>query len=334
MNKPSPRFLPLVCFLIGCLTGPASAASQELPLSVRFKGEERFEQMVKKARSEGWEKLPIGERMIKFGRELHGLPYTSFTLEIDDHVEAPSANFDGLDCWTFFEISLGMARMIAVEKDRYTPQDLLDQIEFTRYRGGTCSGNYLERIHYLSEWFFENEARGVADDITKDFAFAKPMTDRKCQEMTILWKSYRYLRNNPELRPPMAKLEAKVSQLPVYYIPKEHVHLIEPKLQNGDILGIATTHQGGFCSHVGLAIRTSDGVLRLMHASSQKQYRRVVIDKSISEYLKSFRGHAGVIVARPWEVDKTITESATYRANLKKLTGGRGLIPTDFKLSG
>lgn len=323
--------LLLLCMGFFGLTSISSLnAESELPLSVRFKGQDKFHRIVAKARSEGWAALPIGERMIKFGRELHGLPYTSFTLEIDDHIEAPSVNLNGLDCWSFFEVSLGFSRMIVEEKSQFVPQDLLDQILLTRYRGGVCTGNYLERIHYLSEWFFENEARGVADDITKDFQSALPMTERKCQEMTILWKSYRYLKNNPDLRPTMAKLEAKVSQLPVYYIPKDKVKLIEPKLQNGDILGIATTYQGGFCSHVGLAIRTSDGVLRLMHASSQKQYRRVIIDKSISGYLNQFKGHAGVIIARPWEVEKTVTDPAVYRANLKKLTGGRGMITMKF----
>ncbi|MEM1294367.1 MAG: N-acetylmuramoyl-L-alanine amidase-like domain-containing protein [Verrucomicrobiota bacterium] len=323
--------LLLLCTAFLGLAPPmASAADSELPLSVRFKGQDKFHRIVTKARSENWANLPIGDRMIKFGRELHGLPYTSFTLEIDDHIEAPSVNLYGLDCWSFFEISLGFSRMIVQEKEQFVPQDLLDQILLTRYRGGVCSGNYLERIHYLSEWFFDNEARGVADDITKDFKYAMPMTDRKCQEMTILWKSYRYLKNNPDLRPTMSKLEAKVSQLPVYYIPKDKVKLIEPQLKDGDILGIATTHQGGFCSHVGLAIRTNDGVLRLMHATSQKQYRRVIIDKSISDYLNHFKGHAGVIVARPWEVDKTVTDPAIYKANLKRLTGGRGMITMKF----
>lgn len=322
--------LLLLASFLGWAPISSLGAGKELPLSVRFKGEKKFDQIVAKARAEGWAKLPIGERMIKFGRELHGLPYTSFTLEIDDHIEAPSVNLNGLDCWSFFEISLGFSRMIVEEKDRFEPEDLLDQILLTRYRGGVCTGNYLQRIHYLSEWFFENEARGVADDITRDFEYAMPMTERKCQEMTILWKSYRYLKNNPDLRPTMAKLEGKVSQLPVYYIPKNKVKLIEPKLQNGDILGIATTHQGGFCSHVGLAIRTNDGVLRLMHASSQKQYRRVIIDKSISDYLNQFKGHAGVIIARPWEVEKTIVDPDIYKANLKKLTGGRGMISMKF----
>lgn len=297
------------------------AGGLRLPLDTVFKGEDSFQQIVTKARAEKWRELPIGERVAAFAREFKGVPYTSFTLEIDDHIESPSANLVGLDCWTFFEISLGLARMIEAEKASYTPADLLAQIEFTRYRAGVCHGDYLDRIHYLAEWFFENEARGTCDDITRDLAGAQLMTGRQCREMTVLWKSYRYLKNNPELRPLMAKSEAEVSALPVYYIPKSKVAAIEPKLQNGDVLGIVTNQQGGFCSHVGLAIRTDDGVMRIMHASSN--YKRVVIDKSVSEYLNSFKYHAGIIVGRPLEVAKTVTDDATYRSNLARLTGTR-----------
>lgn len=298
-----------------------TAAVKQLPLATTFKGEQRFQQIVAKASAEKWAELPIGKRIIKFARELHGVPYTSFTLEIDDHIEAPSANLVGLDCWTFFEICLGLARMIEDQKDSYAPTDLLAQIEFTRYRGGKCHANYLDRIHYLAEWFFENEARGTCDDITRDLGGAQLMSGRKCQEMTVLWKSYRYLKNNPELRPLMAKSESEVSSLPVYYIPKNKVAAIEDKLQDGDIIGIVTNQQGGFCSHVGIAIRTNDGVMRLMHASSN--YKKVVIDKSISGYLNSFKYHAGIIVGRPLEVAKTVSDEKTYRANLSRLTSSR-----------
>jgi hypothetical protein len=212
-----------------------------------------------------------------------------------------------------------MARMIAREQDSYRPEDLLREIEFTRYRAGICAeGGYLERIHYLAEWFFENEARGVADDMTRALSGADLIRNRDVTEMTNLWKSYRYLRNNPSLRPAMASSEADVERLPVYYIPKDKVARIEAKLQDGDILGIVTRYDGGFCSHVGLAVRTDDGVMRIMHASTN--YKRVVIDKSVSGYLNSFKSHAGVIVARPLEVSRTVTDPAVYRANLTKLT--------------
>jgi hypothetical protein len=315
-----------------CSTGAALVASQArgansaLPFETRFKGTERFQTLVAQSQKEKWEELPIGERVLRFGKAMRGTPYVSYTLEIDDHIEAPSANFTGLDCWSFFEISLGMARMIGRKQPTYAPEDLLREIEFTRYRGGVCTGNYLQRLHYLEEWFFDDEARGVVENITKQLGYAQPILGRKCSEMTILWKTYRYLRENPELRPKMTALEETISQLPVYCIPKSKVHLIEKDLKNGDILGIATKGQGGFCSHVGLGIRTDDGVFRFMHASSQKVYRRVVVDDSISAYLNKFSSDLGVIVARPKEIDATVTDHATYRANLKKATGGHGMI--------
>lgn len=306
--------------------GLLAAGPDDLPLSVRFKGQSQFDAMVAKARKENWRSLPIGERVARFGRELHGVPYVSFTLEIDDRIEAPSVNLQGVDCWSFFEISLGMARMMAQEKDRYAAEDLLRQIQFTRYRGGVCTGNYLQRIHYLAEWYFDNDARGVVDDLTKDLGGALPIRGRKCQEMSVLWKNYRYLRENPELRPRMARLEEKISQLPVYYLPENRVAAIEPKLQNGDILGIVTKHDGGFCSHVGIAYRTGDGVLRLMHASSQRKYRRVVIDKRVSEYLKDFSSSIGILVGRPREVEHTVTDTEIYRKNLVANTGKSALV--------
>lgn len=288
-------------------------------MSTIFKGESRFKSIVEKAQKEEWIKLPINERIIKCAYELHGLPYENFTLEIDDHIESPSVNLNGLDCWTFFEQSLGMARMLGVDKSQYSPEDLLREIQFTRYRGGQCSGNYLERIHYLAEWFIENDARGTCDYITPDLEGAEQIHDRKISEMTILWKSYRYLKNNPELRAPMKETEDRVAAMPVHYIPKSKVAALEPQLKNGDVIGIATKHHGGYCSHVGLISRTDDGVARFMHAS--RDYKKVVVDKSISGYLNKFRSHAGMIVGRPLELSQTVTDEAKYQANLKALIG-------------
>ncbi len=58
------------------------------------------------------------------GRAMVGTRYKSFTLEIDDRVEAPSANFFGMDCWTFFEIALGFARMLNEPQAEWTPGDV------------------------------------------------------------------------------------------------------------------------------------------------------------------------------------------------------------------
>jgi len=137
--------------------------------------------------------------------------------------------------------------------------------------------------------------------------------------MTILWKSYRYLKKNPSLRTPMAKHERDIAKLPVYFIPKTKVAKIEHKLRNGDIAGIVTHNDGGFCSHVGLITRTGDGKALFFHAS--RDYRKVVIDKTISGYLHKYKKHAGVIIARPWEVTRTVQDRNLYHRNLKKLGG-------------
>lgn len=280
-----------------CLVSPALHAGEKLPQSVTFKNKPAFDALVATAMKENWRALPMGQRVATFGHAMLGTQYVGYTLEIDDHIESASCNFSGLDCWTFFETALGLARMIETPKPAYTPSDLLKEIETTRYWGGECTGRYLERIHYLVSWFNDNEKRSNVVNVTKSVGPTVKLTDRKCQEMTVLWKSYRYLRNDPSLLPEMGRIEAKESALTVPYIPKDKVKNIEKNIQTGDIIGIVTNQTGGHCSHVGLAYRTKDGVCHFMHASSRK--KKVILDAPISEYLASIRNDAGIIVGRP-----------------------------------
>ncbi|MCW0220064.1 MAG: DUF1460 domain-containing protein [Prosthecobacter sp.] len=274
-------------------------AEEHLPQSLTFIGSGKFDRIVARAVSEGWRNLPIGERITRIALAMTGTPYVGFTLEIHDHIESPSANFDGQDCWTFFEIALGIARMLHHKQETYTPSDLLKQIEITRYRGGVCHGGYLDRIHYLDEWFRDNQKRGNVRNITEKLGNTVPLEGRRIDEMSVLWKSYRYLKNNPELIAGMAEIEAELQTHPFRYLPKENVRSIEPKLQSGDIIGVVTHKPHVYCSHVGLVVRTSDGVCHFMHAS--QTYKRVLVDKSLSGYLADFKNHAGIVVARPLE---------------------------------
>ena len=133
---------------LGLLSGSASLlqAAEFLPQNVTFIGAAKFQQIVTRAVAENWAALPMGARVAQFGQALRGTKYVGWTLEIDDRIESPSANFNGLDCWTFFEISLGLARMIAKRQRTYAPSDLLRQIEWTRYRGGVCRGHYHRKV--------------------------------------------------------------------------------------------------------------------------------------------------------------------------------------------
>jgi hypothetical protein len=284
-------------FLLLAAVGLTSASS--LPFSTVFQGHDKFERLVQQAEANDWKSLPIGERTATVGRAMVGTRYKSFTLEIDNHVEAPSVNFNGMDCWTFFEIALGFARMLDEPSSQWTPARLLHYIELDRYRGGECTGGYLSRLHYLEDWLADNDRRGLVNDLTRDLGGVRAR--HAAHEMTFGWRHYRYLKADPSLLAPLGRMETRVSERPLYQIPKGRVARIESKLKSGDIIGIVSRDRPGLysTSHVGLACRTNDGVLHFMHASSPRNYGQVVIDARLSSYLARYSSDTGILVARP-----------------------------------
>ena len=277
----------------------AFASESRLPFGTVFKGQDQFNRLVAKAKAGNWKALPIGERTAAVGQALVGTRYKHFTLEIDNRIESPSVNFQGVDCWTFFEIALSFARMLNEPESNWTPERLLHYIEMDRYRGGECTGDYLSRLHYLEDWLYDNDRRGLVEDMTRDLGGRS--VAHSAREMSAGWRHYRYLAANRSLLGPLARMEAKVSSRPLYEIPKNKVAAIESKLRSGDIIGIISRDRGGLYStaHVGLALRTSDGVLHFMHASSTSNYGRVVVDSELSKYLYRYRSDSGILVARP-----------------------------------
>jgi hypothetical protein len=286
------RLLIALLFSVACLRA-------ELPMSVCFKGEERFYQLVEKLKphAEKLRQTPIGERVAYVGRWLVGTPYKGYTLEIDDKVEAASVNMLGLDCWTFFETALAIARMTAEPVENWTPATMLKYIEKDRYWGGECTGDYLSRLHYLEDWLHDNDRRGLVQDLTRSLGGVG--VSNSATEMTNNWRTYRYMRNNPALRSGIAKLESRLREKALVMIPKSKVPSIESQLQSGDVIGIVSRDGSAYgTSHVGLALR-KNGVLHFMHASAPRNYGKVVIDSRLSDYLARFKSHAGILVARP-----------------------------------
>ena len=275
------------------------ASESRLPFGTVFKGQDQFNRLVAKAKAGNWKASPVGERTAAVGQALVGTRYKHFTLEIDNRIESPSVNFQGMDCWTFFEIALSFARMLNEPESNWTPERLLHYIEMDRYRGGECTGEYLSRLHYLEDWLYDNNRRGLVEDLTRELGGRS--VPHSAREMTAGWRHYRYLAANRSLLGPLARMEANVSSRPLYEIPKDRVAGIESKLRSGDIIGIISRDRGGLRStaHVGLALRTSDGVLHFMHASSPSNYGRVVVDSQLSKYLYRYGSDSGILVARP-----------------------------------
>ncbi|MEP7077399.1 MAG: N-acetylmuramoyl-L-alanine amidase-like domain-containing protein [Chthoniobacterales bacterium] len=277
----------------------AVIARSELPFSTVFKGRQQFDRLVDQARAGNWQSLPIGQRTAAVGRAVLGTRYKSYSLEIDNRIEAPSANLTGMDCWTFFENALAFARMLDDAPESWTPERMLHYIEVDRYRGGECTGEYLSRLHYLEDWLTDNDRRGLVQDLTR--TLGGKSVPHAAREMTVGWRHYRYLAANRALLRPLRSMEARVSDRPLYQIPKGRVPAIESRLRSGDIIGIVSRDgpRQFATSHVGLAWRAEDGVLHFMHASAPHNYGKVVIDSRLSTYLNRYRSDSGILVARP-----------------------------------
>ncbi len=282
-----------------------------LPKSTVFKGNSKFDALVKQAERGNWRALPIGDRTVRVAKAMTNVPYVNYTLEVHNHVENPVVNMFGMDCWTYYENALAFARMLRYKPGPYRPEDMLHMIEIERYRGGRCTGSYLSRMHHLEEVFYDNQRRGFGTNITPSLPGAVRLR-REIREMTVSWKSYRYLRNNPSLRPEMGKIESRVSKLPVYHVPKSKVRGIEGRLRNGDICAITTNWKYGYTSHVGLIVKRN-GRAYFAHATSMRSLgRKTVVDRPITDYLYGSRKRAGIAVFRP----KDLPPSGMWQRNV------------------
>lgn len=295
-------------FILGhCRTAPAVKSARvftrkpSLPWSTVFKGEHQFKLLCEKAWENNWAAKSIGERTTEFGKAICGTPYENYTLELDNRIESPSVNFLGKDCWTFYETSLAMARMVKNPPSLWSREVLLHYVELERYRDGHCDGTYVSRMHHLEEVFYNNEKRGLGKNVTSLLGGVPLRRQVKYMQTSTAIRNSRYLRNNPSMVPQMAKIEAYISMIPVTFIPSSRVRSIESKLKNGDVIAIVSNWHSAYTSHVGLAKR-SGTTCRFMHASSSRDKgRQCLVDVRISQYLREKSSHIGITVFRPDE---------------------------------
>jgi len=261
---------------------------------------ERFNQLIARARILGFDTLPIGECIGKIGESLIAIPYLGGTLEKDP--EQCSVDLSGLDCFTFFETSLNVSRLLKIENNRqYQDKDslfprLLEYITFTRYRDGELDG-YLSRLHYMSEWIINNVKKGVIKDMTKSLGGKK--FNLHVGFMSANPQYYPALTKDPTLIPKIAEIEHRINAEEHWFIPTEQVKSIEDRLQTGDIIAIATNKTGLDYSHTGMIFKDEKGRALFIHASSTK--KRVYKDRRISMFLSGNASSIGISVLRPLE---------------------------------
>jgi hypothetical protein len=271
-----------------CIATPGGSAADSV------KGGEVFDRIVARAQQEHWSQLPLQQVMRNVAMELSGTPYVGSTLELSPDEEIPSANFLGLDCVTFFETTLDVSRML--REGGHTSDDFMRQIRLTRYRGGK-PGDYSTRLHYTTDWLFDNQAKHVVTIERGTAAFPKHV-----DFMSTHAQLYPALKAHPDLVAKMQKIEKAINlrNKQLRYVPNADLAKFETTLQTGDIVGIVTDTPGLDISHTGIVIVDDKNVPHFMDASSKAGVNKVVLEpERLSESISSRKHSLGAVFARP-----------------------------------
>ncbi len=236
-------------------------------------------------------KKPINEIIVEIGKSFICTEYAAHTLEKDGD-ENLVINLSGLDCTTFLETSLTLARCI--EKGTTKFQDYQNELTFLRYRDGKID-KYPSRLHYFSDWIFNNQQKNIVKDVTKEIG--GELIKFNLNFMTENPEYYKQLEENPDFIPVIRKQEKDINSRNYYYIPKAKVESAENKIKTGDLIAITSSVKGLDINHVGIAVKMDDGKIHFLHAplvGSKVQ----ITPEPLHDYLKKIKKHTGIIVLR------------------------------------
>ena len=241
------------------------------------------------------------EGVINFGKTFLGNAYpksnadttrqTNGTVKLQPiEKEVLVVNLKKFDCVTFVEnmVALTQTRRSALPNFNTYKKNL----SLIRYRNGQI--DYAARLHYFSDWLYENQKRGILTDITKEIGgeiYPKAVFYMSLKKDTLYGNMA-----DPTTFKTMKTVEENITKREKFYIPKERVVDIEPKIKNGDIIAITNRLDGMDMAHTGLAI-WQNGRLYMLHASS-KIKQVTITEVPLADYLIRNKGQTGIMVGR------------------------------------
>lgn len=238
--------------------------------------------------------LPLNEIIAEVGKTFIGTPYVGGTLD-ENNSEELVVKITALDCVTFVENCLIFSRLIKEGKNSF--EDYLTELEKIRYRYGKNIG-YASRLHYFTDWIYDNEQKGIIKDITKDIGGA--IYPKTISFMTSHRNSYKQLADDDFNYKLIYESENNINLRERYYIPKEDISNYYDKLQTGDIVGLTSTLEGLDVAHTGFVYKR-DGMTFLMHASL-KNKEVEISSVELQDYLMANAKQSGIVVARVMDV--------------------------------
>lgn len=246
-----------------------------------------FDHLLKLLREKISLKESSSNLIIGVGKLFLGRPYKKFHKEPEKYF---NLNLKEFDCFTFIEHVVGI--VLLLKSGLCSFEAFLKILQRIGYRGGKVGG-YPSRLHYFSDWVYDNQRKGFLIDVTKEIrgkSFSK--TINYMSEHIELYPWLRTKKNLIQIR----DVEKDISKRRMYFIPKELFKASENKLNNGDIIGITTNKRGLDVQHVGIAIRIR-GRIHLLHASS-KEGMVLISKETLYRYLIRSKSRTGIMVAR------------------------------------
>ena len=234
---------------------------------------------------------PINEVITEIGKSFLKTDYVANTLEKEGD-EQLVINLSGLDCTTFLETSLTFARCI--KKGKTSFEDYQNELTFIRYRNGKLD-KYPSRLHYFSDWIYNNQQKGIVKDITEEIGGTEITFNLNF--MSENPKYYKQLQENPEFIPVIRSQEKEINSRQYYYIPENDIEKLESKIQTGDLIALTTSEKGLDIGHVGIAIKTDSGRIHFLHAPLADSKVQIT-ETPLSDYTKKIKKHTGIIVLR------------------------------------
>lgn len=257
-----------------------------------------FDQKVRWAVGEGLDTVSLPSAVAAIGRSFVGTAYVPRTLEVEGP-ERLVINFRELDCVTFVENALALARFVrAGGVDRLASRPdaeaaygrLLAEL---RYRDGIIDG-YPSRLHYFSDWVADNARRGLVEDLTASLGGERDA--EPIEFMSTHPEAYRQLADAANLAAVRAT-EIELNARGRAFVPEDRIAQVASGIRDGDIIAATSTVAGLDVAHTGLALWV-DGTLRLLHAPLVGDSVEIST-VSLAERILSIEGQDGIIVARP-----------------------------------
>jgi len=272
------------------------------PVASRWADEEWaiFERKVRGAVEAGLDTVPLPAAVAAIGRTFVGTAYVPQTLEVEGP-EGLVINFRGLDCVTFVENSIALARFVklggaALLGRRHDAESayagLLAEL---RYRGGVLDG-YPSRLHYFSEWISDNAAKGLLSDVTEQLGGVRDA--EPIDFMSTHPDAYRQLAE-PAALDAVRRNEARLSARERHFIPEDRIAGVAGQIRDGDVIAATSTVAGLDIAHTGIALWVG-GSLHLLHAPLVGDSVEISA-APLAERILSIAGQDGIMVARPLE---------------------------------